>query len=246
MTAVLNFAKYAVIDTPVDYAKFALGDFSPSEIKNTKNLVDRVKKVLTSLDFFHAWGYSSATSKAVAEQCKAFKNIHSSVEFLANVRDGALDITKGLDETKSPKDYILKLASNVANFAKDIFSGLLTFLRYIDKLSIGVSALMLKRLGQIADVKGTLESVKGLYSSVVDLSKEVVADSNDKKYLKVLASVYNLGQKITLTAMAILSLAASVLAPVVALPAVPLYVVPTLAMTSTVLGSFNKYVESHI
>jgi hypothetical protein len=247
MTALVNGVKCALIDTPIDFASYLVEDFSSSKLEKSKNLLDKVGLILTSINFANAFGYSGDALKKVADQCKSFKNVYTAVNFIPSTVEEASKIGNVNPSQNIYNNRLYGLAMNVVKFVKNFFSSLVTFLNVVDKFSLGIGSAVIGRLTSVGNVAGGVGSVMDLNESVNKLSQAVARPTCRERTLKILAATYGLVQKIALVALSAITLMTTVFAPVVAAPvAVPAFVVPALAMTSTVSGLFSKYVESRI
>ena len=223
--------KYALYDTPVDFARFMVKGFSAQQLSSSKNLSDKVSLVANAIGLADAFGYSCEGTKKIADQCKSFKLVYNAFNCFPSAINSA---------------PVNPTVLNVINYVKGVFANLASVFTLVDKLELPVNAATAKILSGVSAALGILSGSYELVSDTIQNVAGINAAKGREKQLKILSAAWGVLQKITTLAISALGVMTGLLAMVVTVPAVPFVVIPSLAMASTVFGLFNKYVDYYI
>lgn len=231
----------ALVKTPLDFASFIVKGFSANELSKSKNLSDKVNLITTSINFSEAFGFSNDSLKKIGDQCKSFKNVFSTINFVPNMTEEIRKLGVVNPVNNIFNSYLYGLCINVAKLAKNFFSGFVSFVKFLDKSSFGISSTILKTFTSAGNIFGAITSTTELAEGANKLARVVSSPVDNHRHLRIKSAVFGVFQKISLLALAVLSLTT-----VVAMPPVAPIVIPSLGMAQTVFGLCGKYCDSYI
>jgi hypothetical protein len=243
MAAIASTLRYACIDTPLDFGKFIIGEFSPANTKESKNFSSSIGLIEKVISYVSCRGFSTPGIDHIGDQCKAYKILTRGFNFICSTPEEALNIvvTNPKDNAFNSKE--VAAAKNVINFVTSFFENGAALLKLISKFELPIDKEMIGVVAGISDVAAGVGATFGMAEDVYKIAQEACKPSLKDRTLTILSRSYSLLKNITYVALSALSFIATFTSVAVA---APVWLFPTLLLTAAGLGIFSKYVKNHI
>jgi hypothetical protein len=222
--------KYALYDTPIDFAQYFIGTFSESNLNKSKEIADKVGLVANILKFSSkVMGYSHAGFDSIANQCESYQIIHGAFTSLP-------------DLVTAPSFQSVK---TICKYVKTIFSGFSTWAGFLEKFALPIKNTTVKTVGALGKLAGGLVSMIDLSKNFNDINACLQSPASHERNLQITALIWDTAAKVASIALASLTIATVLVAPYIAVAAVPYYVAPAISLCSSLFSVFKDYVQSH-